>query len=86
MHFLKFEDESQAREVMATYIHEHNWQTASHSHALDPIGVIYKPTGEVIDDHPIYAPLDGYHVNFVGDVSAFSQYEVFPETPSRVFA
>lgn len=87
--FLKFDSEAHAKEVMVTYVHEHNWLTASHTHALDPVGVIHKSTGETIEtedgSQPVYAPLPGYHINFIGDAAEFSQYEVFPATPNRVF-
>ncbi len=89
--FLKFSDEAQAKSVLSKYITEEGqWMQASHTHALDVVGVIQKPTGETATDeegnhYPIYAPIPGFHVNYIGPED-FSQYEVTPSTPSRNFA
>lgn len=64
--------------------------TASHTHALDVVGPIYKggtydpDTGEVITP-PVL--LSGWHVNYVGDIpDGWDAYLVEPKHPSRVFA
>ena len=64
--------------------------TASHTHALDVIGTIwtggtYDPeTGDVIDPP---AALEGWHVNFQGDIPEdWEPYVVEPRHPVRVFA
>jgi hypothetical protein len=64
--------------------------TASHAHALDVVGVIsiggeYDPeTGEVLTPPTV---LDGWHVNFVGELpEGWDQYVVAPGHPVRVFA
>ena len=64
--------------------------TASHTHAIDVVGVLsiggtYDPeTGEVLTP-PVM--LDGWHVNFVGELpEAWEEYVVVPQRPRRVFA
>jgi hypothetical protein len=64
--------------------------TASHTHALDVVGPIYRggtydpDTGEVITP-PVL--LNGWHVNYVGDLpDGWDVYLVEPKHPSRVFA
>ncbi len=64
--------------------------TASHTHALDVIGPIYRggtydpDTGEVITP-PVL--LEGWHVNYIGDLpDGWDAYVVTPEQPVRVFA
>ena len=63
--------------------------TASHNHALDVIGTIsrggeWDEEGNVITEPTV---LDGWHVNYVGELPAgWEQYVVTPEQPYRVFA
>ena len=64
--------------------------TASHTHAIDVVGALsiggtYDPeTGEVLTP-PVL--LDGWHVNFVGELpEAWEEYVVEPKRPRRVFA
>lgn len=73
---------------------EHNEDvlvTATHDYSIDVVGVIYKPTGEMIEGEdglffPEQAPIAGYHVNVVSVEPIFdAQFEVFPTTPARVF-
>lgn len=72
--------------------------THSHDYAIDVVGVIHEPTGNMLTDaegneYPEQAPVDGYHVNvrLVGDgaresVEAIDAvYGVVPNSPSRVF-
>ena len=67
----------------------------THDYALDVIGALYLPTGEMteFEGHaiPIMALAPGWHVNariLNGDPlpASFAEFEVFPETPSRDFA
>ena len=60
---------------------------------IDHIGVIYKPTGKMLQtdegEVPEMAPLDGYHVNVrvVGeDATALEPYKVEPKQPARGWA
>ena len=68
-------------------------------YAIDVVGVIHKPTGNMLTDaegfeYPEMAALDGWHINIRimgdarrADVEALSAYFVDPEpaTPSRVW-
>lgn len=90
--YLKFSSESEAIAVLAQFRDAKGWVLASHRHALDPVGVIWRPTDVMIVDpefreFPETAPLDGWHVNFIGALPIEAEaFEVFPSTPSRVFA
>jgi hypothetical protein len=54
--------------------------TASHTHALDVVGVI-----TIGGDTPTV--LDGWHVNYIGELPEdWASYVVTPEQPVRVFA
>jgi len=72
--------------------------THTHDYAIDLVGVIYEPTGNMLTDdegneYPETAPVNGWHVNvrLVGDarredVEAIDvTYGVTPNSPSRVF-
>jgi hypothetical protein len=96
-HYLRFPDESTGMAALdaagLTTTNEDGDTvvlTASHTHALDVVGVIsiggkYDPeTGEVLTP-PVL--LDGWHVNFVGELpDGWAAYVVSPEQPARVFA
>jgi hypothetical protein len=90
--FLKFTDEDEARNALSDYISEGEWVTDSHTHSLSVIGMIYKPTGNIIHlggehSYPEMAPIPGYHVNFIGALpESLTQYLVTPANPTRVFA
>jgi len=68
----------------------------TNDYALDVVGEIYKPTGNMQEGEdglffPEQAPIPGWHVNariLSGDPlpESFAEYEVFPSTPSRDFA
>jgi hypothetical protein len=68
-------------------------------YAIDVVGVIHKPTGNMLTDaegneYPEMAPLDGWHINIrlIGDAvreaveAVDAVYGVTPETPARVWA
>jgi hypothetical protein len=60
--------------------------------AVDVVGVIYKPTGKMIqtDEGPVpeMAPLDGWHVNVrhIGEAPELEAFRVFPKNPQRGWA
>jgi hypothetical protein len=67
-----------------------NLITASHTHALDVVGVItrggeYDPeTGDVLAPSTV---LDGWHVNYIGELpDGWEEYAVTPANPVRVWA
>jgi len=92
MNFLRFPD-ADAWTVAATdagFITDDTLVAYTHTHAIDVIGTIsiggtYDPeTGDVIT---LPTVLDGWHVNYQGDLpDAWEQYVVSPEQPVRVWA
>lgn len=93
MNFLRFPDESTglaALDAAGLLDADGNPLTASHTHALDVIGII--TTGgtwnsETGDQLTPPETLDGWHVNYVGDLpDGWDVYVVSPEQPVRVFA
>ena len=99
MIFLKFPDEATAISVLSQFRGPDQdgnevWITASHTHALDVVGTIYKPTGVMLPssepgmpDFPEMAPIQGFHVNFIGALpDSAIPYVVIPTNPARIFA
>ena len=91
--FLKFPDEATAKTVLSDYVSaDGDWITDSHTHSLDPVGVIHRPTGNTLTDensieYPEMTAIAGYHVNFLSDLPAIpSAYIVTPINPVRIFA
>jgi len=83
-YFLKFPDEATANQVLEPFLA---------THSIDVIGIIYKPTGDVIDTpegpSPVMAALPGWHVNVRGgdeEVEALAEYQIFPTNPVRGWA
>jgi len=69
------------------------WLTASHAHALDPIGPIVTAPAEVDEEGNVITPAvvdEGFHVNLrvlSGDTQAgLEPYTVHPAEPKRVWA
>jgi hypothetical protein len=99
---LKFESESEAVKVLyknyPTSFDEDGEisevQIAPNYRNIDTIGVIYKPTGEMVvtdeGSYPKKEPIEGWHVNVLlcdgEDASVLEEYVVTPETPVRVWA
>lgn len=91
---LRFPDEATAIGKLGEYRADGQWITASHTHALDPIGavvlvqaVIDPETGDVITPATVD---DGFHVNLrilAGDApDGLDAYIVTPNQPARVWA
>jgi hypothetical protein len=61
---------------------------------IDTIGIIYKPTGEMLQgedgEYPEMAPIEGWHVNVRlvdgEDADALGPFVVQPNTPIRVWS
>jgi len=93
-HYLRFTDEAEFLFEFDAYIDdEHGLVTSSVGYDFDVIGIIYKPTDEVqVDDegyeYPIMAPVDGWHVNWLGELPESLQAYALeePNNPARVFA
>jgi hypothetical protein len=99
--FLKFESEAQANSVLYTQVPtafaesgeaiEH--ESRPNHRNIDTIGIIYKPTGEMLQgedgEYPEMAPIDGWHVNVRladgEDGAALELFAVTPEQPIRVW-
>lgn len=81
---LKFPDEATA--MLALFDNER-----ARYDAVDVIGVIYKPTGKMLksDEGPVpeMKPVPGWHVNVRHSkkIAELSQYQIFPQTPERVW-
>jgi hypothetical protein len=78
--YLRFVDEAEATLLLTDY-----------PGSVDVIGVIYKPTGVMIDtdegEVEEMAPLAGWHVNTRGPMSeSLIPFAVEPEHPVRVWA
>ena len=74
---LKFTDEAEATQVLEGY-----------TGSVDVIGVIYKPTGVMLEeDTPEMKPVSGWHVNTRGEMpEALKAYAVEVNSPVRVWA
>jgi hypothetical protein len=99
--FLKFESEAQANNVLYTQVPtafaesgeaiEH--ESRPNHRNIDTIGIIYKPTGEMLQGedgpYPAMAPIEGWHVNVRladgEDGAALELFAVTPEQPVRVW-
>ena len=87
--YLRFADEAEANGVL--FEGEGEERRAKYA-AIDVIGTIYEPTGEMITtdegEVPEMAPVDGWHINVRHKAEApeLDAYRVFPETPARGWA
>lgn len=86
-YYLSFESEAQSREVL--------WDGESPRYgSIDVIGLIYKPTGKVLETEegevPEMSPLPGWHVNVRvaegEDTAPLEPFACAPKAPVRVWA
>ena len=92
-HYLRFPDEKigmAALDAAGLLTEDGAPITASHTHALDVIGPIYRggtydpDSGEVITPPTL---LPGWHCNYIGELpEGWDAYAVEPQHPVRVFA
>lgn len=87
MKFLRFQNKAAARAVFAEHLIEGEWPAYIGTAAVDVVGIIHRPTGNMLDDDvPEMAPLEGFHINLSDSVPDLEQYEIdAPTTPARVF-
>jgi hypothetical protein len=95
--FLKFADEAEANAALfteQTNVQDDVVETVlvPKYAAIDVIGTIYKPTGNMLQtdegEVPEMAPIAGFHANVrhTAEAPELEQYRVFPSTPSRAWA
>ena len=88
-HYLRFADQAEAEAVLFEGEGE---QRAPRYNAIDVIGTIHAPTGNLIataeGDVPELAALDGWHVNVrhAGEAPALQAYAVEVSSPVRAWA
>jgi hypothetical protein len=96
-YFLKFADEAEANAALfteQTNVQDDVVETVLMPKyaAVDVVGVIYKPTGNVLTtdegEVPEMAPLDGWHANVRHNVEApeLQPFQVYPVAPKRMWA
>lgn len=86
-YYLKFNSEAEAKVVL------YDVKTEVSNYAnIDTIGVIYKPTGEMLQGedgtYPAMAPLEGWHVNVrvvAEDATALEPFKITPTAPIRIW-
>ncbi len=90
--FLMFSDEQEAVENLADFRQEDQWMTHHEGNNIDVIGIIYKPDGTTSTTEDgikvnNMTPIPGFHVNFIGSLpTSLAEFQVFPKTPTRIFA
>ena len=91
MNFLRFNSKAEAVSALNAWMIEDAWPAYIGSAAVDVLGIVHRPTGEVLQtedgDIPVMGPVPGYHINLSERVTELQQYEIEPpESPERVFA
>ena len=89
-HFYKFNSEQEFLDATADHVVDGVVPSYIGAAAVHVVGVIHKPTGEIMDTDdgpmPVLTPIDGWHVNTTDPIDGWESFEAFPETPSCVFA
>ena len=93
-YFLKFADQAEADSILfeVQADAEGGEIKVPRYAAVDVIGTIYKPTGNMLTtdegEAPEMAPLDGWHVNVrnTADAPELAAFQVFPQAPVRGWA
>ena len=83
--YLRFDGEAEATGALFD-----EDDAARYDMAIDIIGVIYEPTGVILEgdvgEYPEIAPVDGWHVNTRGEVpAALVPFVIEVSTPVRVW-
>jgi hypothetical protein len=92
MHCYKFSTRAQFRTLAAAeglLTADGELITASHTHAIDEIGIIYEGGTYDAEGEVITPPtaLDGWHVNYQGELpDGWDEFAVYPANPVRVWA
>lgn len=92
-YMLKFASEQECNEMLFTEMDgpEGPYKVPNYT-AVDVIGIIYEPTGNMIDTDegpvPEMAPVDGWHANVrnIEEAPELDPYLVYPQSPVRVWA
>jgi hypothetical protein len=98
IHYLKFTDEAAMQTALSAYYYEDEagdtvLMTGDGAYSIDVVGLVYQPTGETLTDeygneYPETKAVDGWHVNWLGDLPESLNANVIdaPATPACVFA
>lgn len=87
MKFLRFTNEAAARAAFADHLIEGEWPAYIGTVAVDVVGTIHRPTGNMLaDDVPEMVALPGFHINLSDSVPDLAAYEIErPSNPAQVF-
>lgn len=91
--YLKFDSEEAADAVLFDMQHDgEGYNKVPKYQAIDVIGTVYKPTGNMLPtdagEMPEMVQVDGFHVNVrhTRPAPELAAYQVFPLTPNRAWA
>ena len=91
MKFLRFNSKAEAVSALDPWMIQGAWPAYIGSAAVDVLGVVQRPTGEVLQTEegeiPVMETLPGYHINLSDRIPELQQFEIEPpDNPVRVFA